>query len=38
MFMFATRFWFLITKTFLKLKKHKTRNYATFFLEIGEQF
>ena len=27
-------FLFLITKTFLKLTKHKTRNYATFFLEI----
>ena len=32
--MFATCFQFLITKTSLRLRKYKTRNYAIYFLEM----
>ena len=31
---FVTLCWFPITKTFLKLKRHKARNNASFFLQI----
>ena len=34
LFMFATRFLFLITKASLKLRKNKTMNYAIYFLKI----
>ena len=31
--MFATRFWFLIKKSSLKLRKHKERNHVIYFIE-----